>query len=217
LGKRDVLVLAAKAGLSIDMSQTNEQEQGADPAKPRARKDWEWFWRIIAGLMLVIIAWTAWVLYQITPRSVVTPLVYESQAKPVATHAPATGAAAGASSQPAAVTPSSQQEAAALPVTQPTPEAAAAASAMDEAQAAARSGAHPSSADVQAAALEKREEQLRREEQLKRERLKLSTEIATPPTEQEKIPKQPESKADGTPAIPAATGASGKARPKAQP
>jgi hypothetical protein len=78
------------------MSQTKQQEQGAAPAKPRVRKDWELFWRIIAGLMVVIIGWIVWVLYQITPRSVVTPLVYESQVKPLVSHPSATGAVAPA-------------------------------------------------------------------------------------------------------------------------
>ena len=54
------------------MSQTKRQERAGAPAESRARKDWEWFWRIVAGLMLLVIAWVVWVLYQITPRSVVT-------------------------------------------------------------------------------------------------------------------------------------------------
>lgn len=208
------LVLAAKPGLSIDMSQTNQQEQGAAPTKPRVRKDWELFWRIIAGLMVVIIGWTVWVLYQITPRSVVTPLVYESQVKPLGTQQSATGAASAvASLQPAAAPPAAQEGAAALPVPQPVPEAAAAALAIDQAQAGVRTGAHQSSADVQAAALEKREEQLKREQQLRRERLKLSTEITTPLAERKRIPKKQQGKPDGAPPVPAATDAAGKVRP----
>lgn len=191
------------------MSQTKQQEQGAAPT--RVRKDWELFWRIIAGLMLLIIGWIAWVLYQITPRSVVTPLVYESQIKPLVTQQPA-AASAVPSLQPAAAPPAAQEGAAALPLPQPAPEAAAAALAMEQAQAGARTGAHQSSADVQAAALEKREEQLRRDEQLRRERLKLSTEITTPLAEKKKIPKTQEGKTDDAPPVPAATGAAGKIR-----
>jgi len=86
------LVFAAKPGLSTDMNQTTQQEQVADPAKPRARRHWEWFWRVIAGLMLLIIAWVAWVLYQITPRSVVTPLAYANQIRPIVAQPPAAGA-----------------------------------------------------------------------------------------------------------------------------
>jgi hypothetical protein len=185
------LVLAAKSGLNIEMSQTNQQEHGAAPTKPRVRKDWELFWRIIAGLMVIIIGWIVWVLYQITPRSVVTPLVYESQVKPLGTQQSATGAvSAVVSLQPAAATPAAQEGAAALPVPQPAPEAAAAALAMDQAQSGARSGAHQASADVQAAALEKREEQLQRLEQLERGGLKLSPEITTPLVERKRIPKK---------------------------
>ncbi|HEY5292721.1 MAG TPA: hypothetical protein VIJ43_10455 [Burkholderiales bacterium] len=162
------------------MSQTN-QEEGAAPTEPRVRKEWEWFWRIIAGLMVIIIGWIFWVLYQITPRPVVTPLAYASQGKLRAAQQPATGAASAvASLPPAAAPPVAQEGAAALAAVQPAPEAVAAALAMDQAQAGARTGAHQSSADVQAAALEKREERLKREEHFKREGLKLSTEITTP-------------------------------------
>jgi hypothetical protein len=167
------------------MSQTMQQEQGAAPAKPGARKDWELFWRIIAGLMLLVIAWVIWVLYQITPRSVVTPLAYANQVRPIGTQQSATGAAAP----------------------QPAPEAAAADLAMDLAQAAARSGAHQASADVQAAALEKKQEQIRGEG------LRLATEISTPLAEKHKISKTQEGKPDGAPAVPAATGAAGKDQP----
>lgn len=34
----------------------------------------EWFWRIVAGLMLVAAAWTLWVVYQLQPRSIATEL-----------------------------------------------------------------------------------------------------------------------------------------------
>jgi len=185
------LVLAAKPGLNIDMNHTNQQEKGNAPTIPTVRKDWELFWRIIAGLMVVIIGWIGWVLYQITPRSVVTPLVYESQVKPLGTQQSAADAvSAVASLPPAAATPAAQEGAAAVAVPQPASEAAAAALAMDQAQAGARDGAHQSSADVQAAALEMREEQLKREQQLRRERLKLSTEITTPLVERRRIPKK---------------------------
>ncbi len=179
------------------MSETNQQRQGAAPPKLGARKNDELFWRIIAGLMLVIIGWIVWVLYQISPRSLITPLVYESQAKPMGTPA----AAAAASPRPPPAPP------AALPSTQIAPDAAAAALAMDQAQAAARSGAHQASADVQAETLEKRQEAVQGA------RLKLSTEITTPLAEKKWIPQQQEGKADGASTVPAATDAAGKARP----
>ena len=34
----------------------------------------EWFWRVVATLMLVAAAWTVWVVYQLQPRSVATGL-----------------------------------------------------------------------------------------------------------------------------------------------
>ena len=171
------------------MNQTTQQEQGAAAAKPRARRDWEWFWRVIAGLMLLVIAWVAWVLYQITPRSVVTPLAYSNQIRPIAQQpAAAATAPAAASSAP-----------------QPAAPAAAAVLAMGIAQAAARAGAHQSSADVQAAAMEKKEEQI------KGEGLRLATEISMPPAEKAGIPKKAEGKAGG--GVPAATGAAGKNQP----
>ena len=199
-----MLVLAATPGLSIDMSKTNQQPQGAAPVKAKPRKDWELFWRIIAGLMIVVIAWIIWVLYQITPRSVVTPLVYESQVKRGGTQQSETGAAA-ASPQLAPAKSAGQQAAGAPPLPQPTPDATAAALLMDQAQAAMRSGAHQSSADVQAAALEQRIEPNRGE------RLKLSTEITTPLVEKKSVPKQQKARPDGVPPVPATT--AGKVRP----
>ncbi|MGE5638720.1 MAG: hypothetical protein ACM30H_01385 [Clostridia bacterium] len=38
----------------------------------------EWFWRVLAGLMLVMAAWVAWVAYQIMPSAVVTPAAYDA-------------------------------------------------------------------------------------------------------------------------------------------
>lgn len=170
------LDLAAKPGLSIDMSQTKQQPQGAAPVKAKPRKDWELFWRIIAGLMIVVIAWIIWVLYQITPRSVVTPLVYEFQAKRSGTQ-PSDAGAAGASPQSAPAKAAGQPATGAPSVPQPTPDATAAALLMDQAQAALRAGSHQSSADIQAASPALRIDPVRGE------RLKLSTEMATPPVE----------------------------------
>lgn len=97
------------------MSQTKQQEQGAVQAKPGARKDWEWFWRIIAGLMLIVIAWVAWVVYQIMPRSVVTPLAYSTQIRPIGKPVSEPGAQA-----PAVLTaPASMQPAAGVAVPDP--------------------------------------------------------------------------------------------------
>jgi len=160
------------------MSQTKEQEQRPAPARPGARKGLELFWRIIAGLMLVVIAWVVWVMYQIAPRSVATPLAYEAGAKSMGR--PQTAAGTGATGALAPAPTSSVQ-----PTTTgllPTPaEPAAADLAMDRAQAAVRAGAHQGSADVQGARLEPDPQSVREPERVKMEGLKLSTEIATPP------------------------------------
>ena len=169
------------------MSETSQQQHGAAPAGPRPRKDWELFWRIVAVLMVLIIGWVVWVLYQITPRSVVTPLAYQSQ-----------GNRSG-------VQPSDASAAPAKPAAPPAPEAAAAALLMDQAQAGLRAGAHQPAADVQAAALEPRTEPVQGE------KLKLSTEMITPVAERAATPKQQEAKPDGAPGVPAAS--AGKARP----
>lgn len=153
------------------MSQTKQQERTAAAAAPRARQDWEWFWRIVAGLMLLTIGWTAWVLYQIAPRSVVTPLAYATPLRPIGVLPSSSGASA--------VTP-------ALPMPSPAP--AEADLALDRAQAAARSGAHQASADAQAGGLE------RKDNQTLGQGLRLATEIATPPAEKQSILKTQEGK-----------------------
>ena len=161
------------------MSQSTQQH--AAPA--RARRDWELFWRIVAGLMLIVIAWIIWVLYQITPRSVVTPLAYESRSKPIGT--PAAASPAVAALPPGAIAPAPQAEASAgragMPMAQGAAETGAANPAMEQAQAAARAGAHQASADVQAAALGEAREKAQAAEHSTQEGLKLSTEIVTPP------------------------------------
>jgi hypothetical protein len=174
------------------MSKTKQKEQGAAPAG--ARKDWELFWRVIAGLVLLVIVWVVWVLYQITPRSVVTPLAYANQTRPIGAQPSAAGAGAPA-------------PALAAPATHPASAPAAGELAIDLAQAAARSGAHQASADVQAAALEQKETQV------KGEGLRLATEIAAPPEEHQSMPKTEEAKPGDAPAVPAAAGAAGKDRP----
>lgn len=177
------------------MNQTKQQEQGAAPTKPKARKDWELFWRIIAGLMLLVIAWVVWVLYQITPRSVVTPLAYASQIKPIDTQ-PAAAVSAG-------IAPSAPQ-----PVLEPT----AAERAMALAQEAARSGVHQASADIQAAAMDDKAAALK-PEPAKGEGLRLATEIAVPPAGKPGIPAKQEGRPEGASAVPAASGAAAKDRP----
>jgi hypothetical protein len=188
------------------MTQTKQPQPAVVPAAPGPHKHWELFWRIIAGLMIIIIAWIAWVLYQISPRSVVTPLVYESQLKRGGAQ-PSDAGAAAAAPQPAPATSVAKDGAAGVAVPQPAPEAAAAALLMEQTQAALRSGAHQSSADVQAAVLEPRVEPVRGA------RLKLSTEITTPLPEDKSMPKQEEARPGGAPPVPSAADQAGKVRP----
>jgi hypothetical protein len=116
--------------------------------------------------------------------------VYESQVRPISTPTSAIGAAGTiAFPQPTAAAPAAQAGAAGVAAPQQPPEAAAAALAMDQAQAALRSGAHQASADVQAAAMEKSNEQVQRREQREREGLKLSPEITTPLAGKKRIPR----------------------------
>ncbi|MFH1603103.1 MAG: hypothetical protein ABIH03_04280 [Pseudomonadota bacterium] len=174
------------------MSETSPQNQGTAPVAANAHRRWEWFWRIISGLMVITIGWVAWVMYQVMPRSVVTPLVYESQLGRIRT--PASGTSEGAATPQAAA-----------PVAQPSPRAAAADLAMDQAQAAMRAGAHQAAADVQAAAL------TRAEELERGGGLKLATEITTPLAETRSSSKKNAQGHTGT-APPAAADAAGKAR-----
>jgi hypothetical protein len=180
------------------MSQSDQQGRGAAPVTPKGHRQWEMFWRIIAGLMLLTIAWVAWVLYQISPRSVVTPLAYESPVKPAAPEPIPAGTAA----QTATAAPATAQAAAVPP--QARPEVEAAALLMDQTQAALRAGAHQPSADVQAAAAAGTDASAREGG------LRLATEIHHMPLDekQEKAKTQ-----EGAAPLPAAAGAAGKARP----
>jgi tetratricopeptide (TPR) repeat protein len=49
----------------------------------------EWFWRVLAVLVLMSVCWVAWVAYQLQPRTVVTPLALQvPQQRPVVIEAP---------------------------------------------------------------------------------------------------------------------------------
>lgn len=43
-----------------------------------ARGGHEWFWRTLAVLVLISVAWVGWVAYQLQPRSIVTPLALKA-------------------------------------------------------------------------------------------------------------------------------------------
>jgi hypothetical protein len=170
------------------MNQTKQQEQAAAAEQPRARRDWEWFWRIVAGLMLVFSAWAGWVVYQITPRSVVTPLAYATPVKPIGTSQTPGGEQAPAAPAAAAMQPPS------LPIE------TGQASAVD--QTAKQSAAPQALPSGQAGNQEKKEESI------KGGGLRLATELSTPlPGKQDNLTTQEGSR------VPAGPGADGKVRP----
>ena len=41
----------------------------------------EWFWRFLATVMLVAVAWTMWIFYQLNPTPLVTNAAFEAAAK----------------------------------------------------------------------------------------------------------------------------------------
>lgn len=43
----------------------------------------ETFWRVMAFIMAVTVAWVAWLLWQLMPRPVVTDLAYRTPVKPI--------------------------------------------------------------------------------------------------------------------------------------
>jgi MSHA biogenesis protein MshN len=91
----------------------------------------EWFWRVIAMLMLLAAAWTVWVVYQLQPRTIATDLALRAAegsrrraaAAPVAAPAPV-------APQPVISSPPAMAEAsatvAAVPAQKPAPEKLAA-------------------------------------------------------------------------------------------
>jgi len=198
------------------MSQTKQLQQEATAGSPRPRKDWELFWRIIAGLMVLVIAWVLWVLYQITPRSVVTPLAYASRIRPIGVHQPATGAAAPAFAPPTVAAPGPPSAAAAAATAPPAvtssalpPAATAAAAASDKAQAAVPAGTPQSSAGVQASAVKQTEQQTQGVG------LRLATEITTPAAISAPTTAKPSSVKiqEGAPGGATAAGTAGKQQP----
>jgi MSHA biogenesis protein MshN len=91
----------------------------------------EWFWRIVAGLMLLAAIWTLWVVYQLQPHSVATELAYRaaesSQRGATAAinppdHAAAHAAAAPTSAAAAPTAPPAEPAREATPPAQPVPE-----------------------------------------------------------------------------------------------
>ncbi len=78
------------------------------------RRDWEWFWRFLAVVMVLAVAWVVWVALQISPTPLATQAAYEAAAlaragrnsrgtiKPAGEPAPAAAPAAAEKPAPAA-------------------------------------------------------------------------------------------------------------------
>ncbi len=86
---------------------------------PARRAGREWFWRIVAVLMLAAVGWVGWIAYQLQPRPLATDLAYEAaeqakQKKQAATTRPIEKPAA-APEKPAAEKPAVQAKAPAVP------------------------------------------------------------------------------------------------------
>lgn len=174
------------------MNQTKQQEQGSAVAEPGVRKGWELFWRIVAGLILLVIAWVAWVAYQIMPRSVVTPLAYASPVRPISMQP------ASSDAQTPAVPPAGESAAA--------PPAAAEAAAPNPVQGGVPTVAAQAPAGGPAATVESKELPV------KAEGLRLATEISTLPVDKG-IARTQESKPGAVATPPAAARAAGRDRP----
>lgn len=65
-------------------------EVGAQAVKPvgSVRRGHEWFWRILAVLVVISVSWVGWVAYQLQPRSVVTPLALKAAQRPAVEEKP---------------------------------------------------------------------------------------------------------------------------------
>ena len=91
----------------------------------------EWFWRVIAMLMLLAAAWTIWVVYQLQPRTIATDLALRaaegSRRRAAVTPIPAPAPAAAQPVTSSPPPPTAQAlAAAAVPVQKPAPEKLAA-------------------------------------------------------------------------------------------
>lgn len=97
-----------------------------------ARSGQEWFWRVVAALMLVAAVWTLWVVYQLQPRSVATELAYRAaensrrRAAAAPAPAPAIGASPAAAAPPAPPVAAPAAPASAVVAAVPAPEKLAA-------------------------------------------------------------------------------------------
>lgn len=120
----------------------------------------EWFWRFLALVMLVVVAWVVWIAYQLNPTPLATPAAFEAAARArAAQSSPAPAAAASLS----------------IPTAEGSPAAAEAGSSQPTASPASASVSQP----VTAAA---------KEAPVQVEKLKLSDTLTTPPQDAKATP-----------------------------
>jgi hypothetical protein len=82
-----------------------QQAQSTPPTAHAAPREREWFWRILAVLMLAMTGWMGWVAYQLSPTAIVLPAAYHALTQGRATQNVQSGAikpAAQAEAPPAA-------------------------------------------------------------------------------------------------------------------
>jgi hypothetical protein len=59
-----------------------QQTAAAGAAAPKPQKMiGEWFWRFLAVVMVVTVAWVLWIMYQINPQPLITPAGFAAAAK----------------------------------------------------------------------------------------------------------------------------------------
>ncbi len=97
---------------------------------PPLRKDREWFWRIIAVLMVLAVGWVAWIAWQLQPReSIATEQAFKAAQAPRVARA---AVQAPAAPPPAPMTPTEQKPA--MPALAPEAEKPAASAAVVQAE-----------------------------------------------------------------------------------
>ena len=86
LDKRHAVDDGGKPAAPANNTKAKALAQHLRPVK--ARHDFgEAFWRVMAGLMVVVVCWIAWLLWQITPRSFVTELAFQAKGQTRARYA----------------------------------------------------------------------------------------------------------------------------------
>jgi len=93
-----------------DLDHRNAGE-GESPASPKVRAvggkagGHEWFWRTVAGLVLIALGWVGWVVYQIQPQPLATDLALAAAQARAAAPPPAARAVVAEAAKPAVAPP----------------------------------------------------------------------------------------------------------------